>query len=88
LTKLDISSNGLWPEGGEAQAVGLKDNQVICELNIANTNLAQGGTNMSGVVALAGIIPGMGAMTSLNLASNSLGIEGAKIIAAFLPKCT
>jgi hypothetical protein len=28
------------------------------------------------------------AMTSLNLASNSLSIEGAKIIAAVLPKCT
>jgi hypothetical protein len=29
-----------------------------------------------------------GAMTSLNLASNKLGAEGAKIIAACLPKCT
>ena len=28
------------------------------------------------------------ALASLNLASNSLGAEGAKIIAAFLPKCT
>jgi Ran GTPase-activating protein (RanGAP) involved in mRNA processing and transport len=27
-------------------------------------------------------------LTSLNLASNSLGVEGAKIIAAVLPKCT
>jgi hypothetical protein len=30
----------------------------------------------------------LGAMTSLNLASNCLGVEGAKIIAACLPKCT
>jgi hypothetical protein len=30
----------------------------------------------------------MTAMTSLNLASNSLGVAGAKIIAAILPKCT
>jgi hypothetical protein len=29
-----------------------------------------------------------GALASLNLASNSLGAEGAKIIAAVLPKCT
>jgi hypothetical protein len=29
-----------------------------------------------------------GAMTSLNLASNSLGVTEAKIIAASLPKCT
>jgi hypothetical protein len=28
------------------------------------------------------------AITSLNLASNTLGVEGAKIIAACLPKCT
>jgi Ran GTPase-activating protein (RanGAP) involved in mRNA processing and transport len=41
-----------------------------------------------GIIALANAIPNMGAMTSLNLASNSLGVEGAKIIAAFLPKCT
>jgi hypothetical protein len=40
-----------------------------------------------GIIALANVIPGMGAMTSLNLASNSLGVEGAKIIAAILPKC-
>jgi hypothetical protein len=29
-----------------------------------------------------------GAMTSLNLAANEFGVEGAKIIAACLPKCT
>jgi hypothetical protein len=29
-----------------------------------------------------------GAMTSLNLASNKLGVKGAKIIAACLPECT
>jgi hypothetical protein len=42
-----------------------------------------------GVIAIANAIPDMRAMTSLNLASNSrLGVEGAKIIAAFLRKCT
>jgi hypothetical protein len=41
-----------------------------------------------GIIALGAVIPGMGAMTSLNLASNKLGVEGAKIIAACLPKCT
>jgi hypothetical protein len=44
--------------------------------------------SMSGPAAIAGAIRDMGAMTSLNLASNELGIEGAKIIAACLPKCT
>jgi hypothetical protein len=41
-----------------------------------------------GIVAIANAIPDMRAMTSLNLASNSLGVEGAKIIAVVLPKCT
>jgi hypothetical protein len=41
-----------------------------------------------GIIALANVIPDMEAMTSLNLASNSLGVEGARIIAAVLPKCT
>jgi hypothetical protein len=40
------------------------------------------------VIALANAIPDMRAMTSLSLASNSLGVEGFKIIAAILPKCT
>jgi hypothetical protein len=42
----------------------------------------------AGIIALVGAIPDMAAMTSLNLASNTLGVEGAKIIAACLPKCT
>jgi hypothetical protein len=41
-----------------------------------------------GVTALANVIPDMGAMMSLNLASNKLGVEGAKIIAAVLLGCT
>ena len=46
------------------------------------------GSKAEGVIAIANAIPDMGAMTSLNLASNELGVEGAKIIAACLPKCT
>jgi hypothetical protein len=42
----------------------------------------------TGVTALANAIPDMGALMCLNLASNSLGVEGAKTIAACLPKCT
>jgi hypothetical protein len=46
------------------------------------------GSKPDGVITLVGAIKDMGAMTSLNLASNKLGVEGAKIIAAILPKCT
>ena len=41
-----------------------------------------------GIIAIANAIPDMGAMMSLNLASNDLGVEGAKFIAAVLAKCT
>jgi hypothetical protein len=41
-----------------------------------------------GLIALANAIPGMGALTSLNLAFNGLDVEGAKIIAAVLLGCT
>jgi hypothetical protein len=37
---------------------------------------------------LAVAIKDMGAMASLNIASNELRAEGAKIIAFYLPKCT
>jgi hypothetical protein len=40
------------------------------------------------MIALANALPDMRALMCLNLASNSLGVEGAKIIAACLPKCT
>jgi hypothetical protein len=43
---------------------------------------------ISGAIVIADAIKDMEAMTSLNLASNDLGVEGAKFIAAVLPKCT
>jgi hypothetical protein len=46
------------------------------------------GSKPEGIIAVASAISDMGAMMSLNLASNKLGVEGAKIIAACLPKCT
>jgi hypothetical protein len=46
---------------------------VITELNIADNNLANGGSDMSGVIALAHVIPTMGALSVLNLAKNGLG---------------
>jgi hypothetical protein len=91
LTKLDISSNGIRAEGGKALAAGLQGNQSITELNISYNDLVYNSdqdTDTSGIIAIADAIPDTGAMTSLNLASNELGLEGAKIIAACLPKCT
>jgi hypothetical protein len=78
---LSLNSNSLGPDGGKALAEGLRGNSVIEELNIADNDLTDYGTDVSGVAAIADVIPGMGAMTSLNLASNGLGAEGAKIVA-------
>jgi hypothetical protein len=81
LSVLSLKSNDLQADGGKALAEGLKGNQVITELNIADNNLANGGYNTSGVIALADVISDMGAMTSLNLASNMINSEGAKHVA-------
>jgi hypothetical protein len=91
LTKFDISSNDIWAEGGKALAAGLKGNQGITELDISENYLGlnvDADADTSGITAVANAISDMGAMTSLNLASNDLRVAGAKIVAACLPKCT
>jgi Ran GTPase-activating protein (RanGAP) involved in mRNA processing and transport len=81
MTKLDISKNSLRAEGGRALAVGLKGNQVMAELNIADNDLtlnarATAYDDMSGVTAVADAIKDMRALSSLNLAENCLcGID-------------
>jgi hypothetical protein len=56
----------------------------MTEANFSNKNLGAGGA----IIISAWLThKDNGAMTSLNLASNKLGVEGAKIITA-LPKCT
>jgi hypothetical protein len=95
LKTFDISRNFFCAAGAKALVEGLKGNQVLTELNLAGNMMGKASTaqdaksDMSGIIALADVIPGgMGAVMSLNLASNDLGVEGAKIIAACLPKCT
>jgi hypothetical protein len=93
MTKFDISSNEIRAEGGKALAAGLKGNKVIKELNISSNSLGENSeyaADTSGFIAIADVIPGMRAMTSLDLASNSLMVEGAKIVAEAIKvtKCT
>ena len=87
---LSLNSNSLGPGGGKALAEGLRGNSVIEELNLADNKLTDYGDDMSGVVAIADAIPDMRAMTSLNLASNNLRAEGAKVVAEAIKvtKCT
>jgi hypothetical protein len=91
MTTFAISSNDIRAGGGKALAAGLKGNQVITELNISSNTLSYdpgGNRDTSGVIAIADAIPDMGALTKLDISENVLRAEGAKIIAAILPKCT
>jgi hypothetical protein len=75
---LSLKDNNLYAAGGKALAEGLKGNQVITELNIASNYLGctKGvGADVSGIIALANIIPDMGALAKLNIGSNHIGAE-------------
>jgi hypothetical protein len=81
LTKFDISKNSIRAEGGKALAEALKGNQVIIELNMSSNHLGLNigfGSDMSGVTALADVIPGMGAISLVNLLHNGIGTDQAK----------
>jgi hypothetical protein len=91
LTSLNISNNRIgWlsvPDGWETK----KDNgdyQVFKPPGGKWAKDAPPGAKAEGIIAIANAIPDMRALTSLNLASNIFGVEGAKIIAAVLPGCT
>jgi hypothetical protein len=62
----------------------------LCGNNGNETELDMSGKmhGVGDVIMLIAEVVDNGAMTSLNLAWNKLGVEGAKAIAACLPKCT
>jgi hypothetical protein len=74
-------------EAGKALGDALAGNTVLKELDLSGRETW---TNMD-IGFVKAFTPGLsdnGAMTSLSLASNRLGVEGAKIIADILPMCT
>jgi hypothetical protein len=75
LSRLSLKSNYLRPDGGKALAEGLKGNQAITELNIADNLLGfrKGSVDMSGIIALADVIPDMRALTVLDVSNNQIG---------------
>jgi hypothetical protein len=87
ISVLSLESNSLKAAGGKALAEGLKGNRVITELNISNNGLGFNSNydaDASGVIALADVIPGMGALSSANLLGNNIGIEQASALAVIL----
>ena len=93
LLCLDVSDNNLgelappegWTKGAHIYAGSYRWSHTDGR---KEEGVVPSGSMPGGIIALANVIPDMGAMTSLNLASNELGVEGAKAIAACLPKCT
>jgi hypothetical protein len=91
LSVLNMASNNLGelvlPDGWTRNAEEFDgEMQWVCTYADGTKQIDHPG-KPEGIIALANAIPDMGAMTSLNLASNDLGVEGAKIIAACLPNC-
>jgi hypothetical protein len=90
LTSLNMSANGLkGAEAGKALGDAIAAS-VLKELDISGGS-GRYGSEKCDVEFVQTFSVGLrdnGAMTGLNLASNMLGNEGAKIIAACLPKCT
>jgi hypothetical protein len=83
LTKFDISGNSLCAAGVKVLAEALRDNQVMTEINIANNKLGKDKTgfrerasrmraplDMSGVAALANVIPGMEALSTFTFSGD------------------
>jgi hypothetical protein len=95
MTSLDVSDNNLGalilPEGWECDksASDWDSNKWIYKHTDGREQKGHPG-KPEGIIALANVIPNMGAMTSLNLASNKLRAEGAKIVAEAIKvtKCT
>jgi hypothetical protein len=92
ISSVNLLKNDIGVEQAGALMIILKEHPTLKSLCGNKGNETE--LNMSGkmegaedATMLAPEIVDNRAMTSLNLASNSLGIEGAKIIAAILPKC-
>ena len=74
LLVLSLDNNSLEADGGKALAEGLKGNQVITELNIAENDLSDEGT--AAIIALADAISDMGALTKLDARLNDIDDDG------------
>jgi hypothetical protein len=87
LTSLDISENGLYAEGTKLLAAALKSNQIMTALNISSNAMTFDGEDFgdtSGVAALADAISGMGAISSVNLLKNTIGIDQTEAFVSML----
>jgi hypothetical protein len=93
ISSVNMLDNSIGIEQARALASLLKEHPTLkslCGNKGDETELDMSGKRMGagGAIMLATEIVGNRALASLNLVSNRLGAEGAKIIAAILPECT
>jgi hypothetical protein len=73
LSLLNVASNVLCAGGTKLLAEALKGNQIMTELNISSIHMTYDGRTlgeMSGVIALADVIPDMGAMSKFTFSGD------------------
>ena len=88
LTSLDLSNNNIgqlvmsngWQEDADGYWKEV-DGEEIVEMQIPAGEQLATAESPVGAIAIANAVKDMGAMTSLNLASNQLGAKGARIVA-------
>jgi Ran GTPase-activating protein (RanGAP) involved in mRNA processing and transport len=87
LVKFNARNNEFYAEGGKALAGALQDNKILKELNISSINLSVNYSiedDMSGIIAISGAIPTMGALVKFDISNNALRAEGTKVLARAL----
>jgi hypothetical protein len=87
LTRLDISTNALFDDDGTPAGKAISDmlaaNSTLKELDVssnARIQASKGGPSFAQAISVG--IRDNGALTSLNLSSNYIKLEGAEIVAA------
>jgi hypothetical protein len=87
ISSLNLAKNSLWAEGTKVLAEALKANQIMTELNLSGNDATFDGNEyaeMSGVIALAEVMPDMAALTKFDISNNLLYTAGAKALAKAL----
>jgi hypothetical protein len=82
LTELDVSGKDLGMEGALVVAEYLDGNRVISSFTFSGDSYFEGGWKNAPAVTMET------SMTEADFSGKHLGVSGASMLSAFLPKCT